>query len=226
MNLFKKVTHERCKSIFRVNKSDDSDGERLQLHLHQEQAIINANKEESYVLTTGTGSGKSLTYIIPIVNHVLQNPHLQGIQALIIYPMNALANSQEEELKKFLCGQDEGSVTLKRYTGQESHEERIQIINNPPHILLTNYVMLELMLTRPTEIPLIQRANSLKFLVLDELHTYRGRQGSDVSLLMRRLRDRTFGIQYVLERLPLWQDHPLCSNNKEKFQTLLLVFLE
>ena len=184
--------HERCKSIFRVNKSDDSDGERLQLHLHQEQAIINASKEESYVLTTGTGSGKSLTYIIPIVNHVLQNPHLQGIQALIIYPMNALANSQEEELKKFLCGQDEGSVTFKRYTGQESHEERIQIINNPPHILLTNYVMLELMLTRPTEIPLIQRANSLKFLVLDELHTYRGRQGSDVSLLMRRLRDRTF----------------------------------
>ena len=86
---------------------------------------------------------------------------------------------------------DSDAITFKRYTGQENNEERLRIIQNPPHILLTNYVMLELLLTRPNESPLIGNSSSLKFLVLDELHTYRGRQGADVSMLVRRLRDRT-----------------------------------
>jgi len=106
--------------------------------------------------------------------------------------MNALANSQEKELTKFLCeGYPDGRppVTFKRYTGQESEEKKTSIIETPPDILLTNYVMLELILTRPTEHKLIRSARGLKFLVLDELHTYRGRQGADVSLLVRRLRE-------------------------------------
>src|SRR5205823_14280207 len=74
-----------------------------------------------------------------------------------------------------------------------------EIIKNPPDILLTNYVMLELILTRPQESNLIHAANGLKFLVLDELHTYRGRQGADVALLVRRVQDRlsTAALQYV-----------------------------
>src|SRR5205085_6512849 len=74
---------------------------------------------------------------------------------------------------------------------QESDTQKREIQNNPPHILLTNYVMLELMLTRPEERPFVEAASSaLQFLVLDELHTYRGRQGADVALLVRRLRER------------------------------------
>src|SRR6202034_2545826 len=73
--------------------------------------------------------------------------------------------------------------------GQESSEKRAAIIRNPPDILLTNYVMLELVLTRPHERGLVKAAKGLWFLVLDELHTYRGRQGADVALLVRRLRD-------------------------------------
>src|SRR5205085_10505161 len=81
-------------------------------------------------------------------------------------------------------------VTFARYTGQELDEERNRIIANPPHILLTNYVMLELILTRPDERGLVEAAQDLRFLVLDELHTYRGRQGADVAMLVRRVKDR------------------------------------
>jgi len=154
-------------------------------------AIRAALSGDNYVLTTGTGSGKSLAYIIPIVNYVLSRGTGRGIQAIIVYPMNALANSQEKELTKFLCEgypDNQPPVSFKRYTGQESEEEKTEIIQIPPDILLTNYAMLELILTRPSEHKLIQSAQGLKFFVLDELHTYRGRQGADVAMLVRRLR--------------------------------------
>ena len=107
--------------------------------------------------------------------------------------MNALANSQVGELEKFLqfgYGEGREPVTFARYTGQEQGGEREEILRNPPDILLTNYVMLELMLTRPEERrKLVDAAQGLQFLVLDELHTYRGRQGADVAMLVRRVRD-------------------------------------
>jgi ATP-dependent helicase YprA (DUF1998 family) len=187
------VLHRECARIFRKDKSeDDYKGRPLRLHQHQSEAIRFARSGASYVLTTGTGSGKSLAYIIPIVNYVLRNGGGRGIQAIVVYPMNALANSQQKELEKFLLlgyPNKKGPVTFERYTGQEKDEERQRIIANPPDILLTNYVMLELILTRSTERRLIA-SNSLQFLVLDELHTYRGRQGADVALLVRRVRDR------------------------------------
>lgn len=186
------LLHGECERIFRFGKSESNMGKPMRLHRHQVDAIRLADKGGNYVLTTGTGSGKSLSYIIPIVDHVLRNGSGKGVQAIIIYPMNALANSQENELEKFIHrGYPEGSrpVTFKRYTGQESDEQKKEIIKNPPDILLTNYVMMELILTRTDEKELIERACDLRFLVLDELHTYRGRQGSDVAMLVRRTRD-------------------------------------
>jgi superfamily II DNA/RNA helicase len=183
-----------CERIFRL-KDDNPDGPALRLHQHQREAIEAARTGGSYVLTTGTGSGKSLAYIIPIVDRVLAakaaGTYRPGIKAIVVYPMNALANSQLRELEKFLkIGYPQGPpVTFDRYTGQESAEDRARIIGDPPDILLTNYVMLELVLTRPRDRGLIDAAQGLRFLVLDELHTYRGRQGADVALLVRRLRD-------------------------------------
>ena len=82
-------------------------------------------------------------------------------------------------------------INFRKYTGQEKDEERKQIQQNQPHILLTNYVMLELMLIRPEEHTFVDATTSgIQFLVFDELHTYRGRQGADVALLIRRLRKR------------------------------------
>ncbi|MCY4191670.1 MAG: DEAD/DEAH box helicase, partial [Rhodospirillaceae bacterium] len=188
-----------CEKIFRIKHEDDTFGKRLLLHRHQTDAISIARRGESYVLTTGTGSGKSLAYFIPIVDDVLRRKRAgdasRGITAIVVYPMNALCNSQREELEKYLrLGYSEGQepVTFARYTGQESPDERERIAKNPPDILLTNYVMLELLMTRFQEPDRAVRehAASLRFLVLDELHTYRGRQGADVAMLARRVRER------------------------------------
>src|ERR1700694_2354483 len=187
------ILHRECARVFRKDKSEDDDrGHPLRLHMHQSEAMRVARGGHSYVLTTGTGSGKSLAYIITIVDYVLRNGSGRGISAIVVYPMNALANSQMKELEKFLqqgYPNKKGPVTFARYTGQESDEERQRIIANPPDILLTNYVMLELILTRSNERQLL-RTPTLRFLVLDELHTYRGRQGADVALLVRRVRNR------------------------------------
>ena len=193
------VLHPECSRAFLRDKTEAGEGNLLRLHRHQAEAIKIACGGHSYVLTTGTGSGKSLAYIIPIVDHVLRSGSGRGIQAIIVYPMNALANSQKGELEKFLCKgypDGRGPATFARYTGQERDEERQAIIASPPDILLTNYVMLELLLTRPYERGLIEAARGLRFLVLDELHTYRGRQGADVGMLARRARD-AFGAEHL-----------------------------
>ncbi|MFE2718205.1 protein kinase [Streptomyces mirabilis] len=197
-----KILHPEGARIFQAGKSEGGtvpDGRPLTLHRHQREAIEAADHGASYVLTTGTGSGKSLSYIVPIVNRVLHERDAEGpqaqkrVRAIIVYPMNALANSQLKELEKYLrdgYGQGREPVTFARYTGQEDDEKRKQIRDNPPDILLTNYVMLELMLTRPADrASLIKMAKGLEFLVFDELHTYRGRQGADVALLIRRVRE-------------------------------------
>ena len=186
------ILHPGCSQIFRL-KEPDGASKPLRLHRHQTDAVDAARSGDNYVLTTGTGSGKSLAYIVPIVDFVLRQGSGKGIRAIVVYPMNALANSQHNELEKFLCrGLPLGQppVTFRRYTGQEKDEERDEILANPPDILLTNYVMLELMLTQPRERKIVSAAHhALRFLVLDELHTYRGRQGADVSLLVRRVRE-------------------------------------
>lgn len=196
------LLHAECARIFQAGKTPggtDCDGRPLTLHRHQREAIEAAQSGASYVLTTGTGSGKSLAYIVPIVDAVLKARETEGltarkrVRAIIVYPMNALANSQLKELEKYLqdgYGAGREPVTFARYTGQEDDERRKQIRDNPPDILLTNYVMLELMLTRPEDRrSLIRMAAGLEYLVFDELHTYRGRQGADVALLIRRVRE-------------------------------------
>ena len=184
------ILHSECSRIFRM-KEPSQESRALHLHRHQEQAILAAKTGKPYVLTTGTGSGKSLAYMVPIVDRLLREGSGSGVKAIVVYPMNALANSQEGELRKFLDTTGKPPVTFRRYTGQEDDEARDAIIASPPDIILTNYVMLELLLTRVFERKLVASAKGLQFLVLDELHTYRGRQGADVAMLVRRVREAT-----------------------------------
>ncbi|MFB7091145.1 DEAD/DEAH box helicase [Streptomyces sp. NPDC056296] len=189
------VLHRGCKTYFRDKRDKDDPGSRtLTLHHHQREAIEAARSRDSYVLTTGTGSGKSLSYLIPIVDSVLREPNPDGISAIVVYPMNALANSQKNELERYLRWgvptEHHDAVTFDQYTGQQRKDQKKSVLRRKPDILLTNYMMLEYLLTRPEERrQLIAAAKGLRFLVLDELHTYRGRQGADVALLVRRLRD-------------------------------------
>ena len=179
------LLHPGCADIFN-----------LTLHKHQHQALTIAARGESYVVTTGTGSGKSLCFFIPIVSAILKAREQDAVprtRAIVIYPMNALANSQLEELAKFMPDRPEGKpVTFARYTGQETTEQKQAVAANPPDILLTNFMMLELLMTRqdPLDRQVMQNCEGLRFLVLDELHTYRGRQGADVAMLVRRVRER------------------------------------
>lgn len=186
--------HPECQNIFRFGRTGSSVGLPAQLYKHQADAIEIAQKSESYVLTTGTGSGKSLAYMIPIIDSILKTKKNSSpsIKAIIIYPMNALVNSQVEELGKFLGHYGEHKpVTFECYTGQENQDKRNAIAANPPDIILTNFMMLELLMTRQddNDRSVMNAAKGLDFLVLDELHTYRGRQGADVAMLIRRVRE-------------------------------------
>jgi len=179
-------------NIFRT-----SAGAPIQLYQHQCDAISRASKKQSYVVTSGTGSGKSLTYFIPIFDAILRgNAQDRKVWAIVIYPMNALVNSQWESLTAL--GQAHQArtgqpmpVRFDRYTGQEDEDTKNRIQQERPHILLTNFMMLEMMLLRPQESAFVDKTTSgLQFLVLDELHMYRGRQGADVAMLVRRLKER------------------------------------
>lgn len=164
------------------------------LYRHQVDAIKLGTAGRDFVVTSGTGSGKSLTYIGSIFHHLLANPSAQGVTAVVVYPMNALINSQHEEFTRYKenyetsTGQD-FPISFGQYTGQEKEDARSKMRDNPPQILLTNYMMLELLLTRVRERSIRDAIfQNLRFLVFDELHTYRGRQGADVALLVRRIR--------------------------------------
>lgn len=160
-------------------------------------------RPEPTLVTTGTGSGKTEAFLYPILDHVLraQRQGQKGIKALILYPMNALANDQAGRLAQLIASQPElGGVRAALYTGQQSHENRNQVTaaglitdrttmrQDPPDILLTNYKMLDQLLLRHEDARLWKdSAASLQYLVLDEFHTYDGAQGTDVAMLLRRL---------------------------------------
>ncbi|RAK62009.1 DEAD/DEAH box helicase [Hymenobacter edaphi] len=168
------------------------------LYEHQVEAIRRGSEGKGFIVTSGTGSGKSLTYMATIFNDLLKNPATKpGVRAIIVYPMNALINSQHEEIKRYAQQYEQQTqtpfpISFAQYTGQESDAEKQRIRTEQPSILLTNYMMLELLLTRSQEQQMRETLyQSLRFLVFDELHTYRGRQGADVSLLIRRLHAHT-----------------------------------
>jgi len=212
----KKLTHEK---VLHTGLNDIFIG--YELYKHQEEAIRIGAEGKEFIVTSGTGSGKSLTYMATIFSHILNNQDsVRGKTiAVIVYPMNALINSQNEEIKKYesnflksslggvrydeqnktfdeqikelkeIVG-DKFPIKYAQYTGQEDEETREAIRKNPPHVLLTNYMMLELIMTRGGKDVEIRNTilESIKYLVFDELHTYRGRQGSDVSILIRRIK--------------------------------------
>ena len=166
------------------------------LYRHQYQAIELGVRGTDFVVTSGTGSGKSLTYIGTIFNHLLTNQAAEGVVAVIVYPMNALINSQTNEFNVYKDNFEKSTerdfpISFGQYTGQEKEQRRSLMRENPPQILLTNYMMLELLLTRVQERSIRDAIfENLRYLVFDELHTYRGRQGADISMLIRRIQSQ------------------------------------
>lgn len=163
------------------------------LYRHQETAVRKAVQGKNLIVTTGTGSGKTESFLIPIINQLLrekENGTLgPGVRTLIIYPMNALVNDQIRRLRELLADMDgEQKITFGRFTGEteenyrsalKKYEEvedvtvnplsdnelisREQMRINPPNILITNYAMLEYMLLRPGDNIIFSEENASKW---------------------------------------------------------------
>lgn len=166
---------------------------------HQQEAIELGCQNKEFIITSGTGSGKSRTFMATIFNYVLQHRQncINKTIAIIVYPMNALINSQSEELERYrqqyeIATGEKCPFTFGKYTGQEDSQAREHMQQTPPNILLTNYMMLELLMTRAGDEKRLRDCflENLHYLVFDELHTYRGMQGSDVSFLIRRIKSQ------------------------------------
>ena len=184
------------------------------LYSHQEEAIRTIGKGHSAIITTGTGSGKTESFLYPILNELLfdvekGNDEI-GIRAIFLYPMNALVNDQIDRIRKMLmnCPEitfgfftgdtpEKASETKRKKISEENNVtipvneliSREEIRKNPPHLLFTNYSMLEYLLIRPNDYSIFEenRLRNWKYVVLDEAHTYNGSLGIELSLLLRRL---------------------------------------
>lgn len=168
-----------------------------ELYVHQEEAIRAIIAGETTIVSTGTGSGKTEAFLIPILDYCLQHPG-SGVKAIIIYPMNALANDQLRRLKeatKYINQADKSLITYEIFAGSTTiNEKRNAIRRDPPNILITNYVMLDWMLMRERDQPIFAKSqDTLKFIVLDEIHTYRGNKATHLKYLLARLKARFSG---------------------------------
>lgn len=194
------------------------------LRAHQEKAIILISEGHNLIVTTGTGSGKTESFLYPILNEILKEKDITkpGVRALFLFPMNALVNDQFDRVRKILNNypdikyafftgdtKTKGNDSIKEYieestgnkVGDNELIDREQIRKNPPHILFTNYSMLEYILLRPNDNALLTKENTenWKFIVLDEAHIYKGALGIEVGMLLRRLQGRIGKkIQFIL----------------------------
>ena len=175
-------------------------------HRHQRTAFERLSGAKSTLIATGTGSGKTECFLYPILDHCRAHAGEPGIQAVVIYPMNALASDQARRIAEIVHRTPslKGRVSAGLYVGEHGASPRTRmardhLIENrdalrerPPDILLTNYKMLDLLLTRPIDAPLwrTNEPGTLRYLVVDELHTFDGAQGTDLACLIRRLRAR------------------------------------
>lgn len=164
-------------------------------YLHQSLAIehLLGGSPTPLVVSTGTGSGKTEAFLAPVLHSAIEDAithkNRAGMVAILLYPMNALANDQLERIKWYLreSGWD-GTIRVEQYNRGTSQEDREKMRQNPPHILLTNYQMLEYLLVRPADRDALFKQHRMRFVVLDEVHTYGGTLGTHVALLIRRLR--------------------------------------
>jgi len=177
-------------------------------HLHQERAFrrLAPPYYQSTLIATGTGSGKTECFLLPLLEHCRQQQGSLGIKAILIYPMNALATDQANRIAELIHNTPslQGKVTAGLYIGDQDEtptalmsahkiitDKRI-IRESPPDILLTNYKMLDYLLVQPDAQKLWQynQPDTLRYIIVDEFHTFDGAQGTDLACLLRRLKHR------------------------------------
>ena len=176
------------------------------VHQHKAWERLDSRDGQSTIVATGTNSGKTECFLYPILDYCRSNAGRKGIKAILIYPMNALATDQAQRLARLIYRNPvlKSFVTAGLYVGEEekdpctamredsivTHKETLRL--NPPDILLTNYKMLDYLLLRPDDRGLWaeNQPDTLRYLVVDELHTFDGAQGADLACLIRRVKER------------------------------------
>ncbi|MBV2366825.1 DEAD/DEAH box helicase [Streptomonospora nanhaiensis] len=156
----------------------------------------NGHTPQPTLITTGTGSGKTESFLYPVLDHCRREREAgkAGVKAVFLYPMNALATDQAQRINELLTQNSElGKVWAGLYIGDRAATQyekvrtrRFDMQLSPPDILITNYKMLDLLLQREEDAPLWQESD-IRYIVVDEFHTYDGAQGTDVAMLLRRL---------------------------------------
>lgn len=204
------------------------------LRTHQEKAIRLVHEGHSLIITTGTGSGKTESFLYPVINEILQEKNIDepGVRAIFLFPMNALVNDQFDRVRRILnkypkikYGYFTGNTKEKVHNADDCREsiqsatdtevnsnellDREQIRKFPPHILFSNYSMLEYILLRPKDEALLNDLNikKWKFIVLDEAHIYKGALGIEIGMLLRRLQQRIgHEVQFILTSATLGEN--------------------
>lgn len=197
------------------------------LYVHQEESIKNAFAGKNIIVASGTGSGKTESFLIPVINRLLREPRpagSKGVRCIILYPMNALVNDQIKRIRDWLGTpmQSDKNITFAYYTSKTRNEPRMdeskentnelfyrtEIRETPPDILVTNYSMLSYILMRPSDRRLFDEA--LSMIVLDEAHIYSGALATEIRLLIHHLALRskltTKEIQFFLTSATLTSD--------------------
>lgn len=202
-NISKRIIDNIQKSSIKKSHFKDLLQFDFSLYKHQEKAINTIINDINVLLSTGTGSGKTESFLIPILSYCDINIKIKGIKAIIIYPMNALANDQLIRLSEYLSGTTITFGCYVRSTPQNKKDipessrlnnpnqllSRQEIKQNPPDILITNHVMLDWILTDSETNQLFKdSAESLKYIVVDEIHTFRGNKATHLKYLLRRLK--------------------------------------
>jgi ATP-dependent helicase YprA (DUF1998 family) len=220
------------------------------LYLHQEKAVEKIVAGKNVVISTGTGSGKTNCFVIPVINALMKEKEEgklnDGVRAIFIYPMNALVNDQIKSLREILIAypdirfgvynggtenreQDAIKLYEAMYANEKYPELRKRLPNEevsrdemkkyPPHILFTNYAMLEHMLFRPGDDTIFSKSN-FKFIILDEAHIYAGATGIETAFLMGRLKGRINGKhkpQFILTSATLGDGTPKSNQRIMEF---------
>lgn len=173
-------------------------------HQAKSWRALGGKDPKSVVVTSGTGSGKTECYLVPILDDLVRElaanggQRLEGVRALFLYPLNALINSQRERLSAW-CDPFGGKLRFALYNGNTPErgkssgalgsevKDRVSIRASAPPILITNGSMLEYILVRSQDAPILGRSKgTLRWVVLDEAHTYLGTQAAEAALLLRR----------------------------------------
>ncbi|MEN9935512.1 MAG: hypothetical protein RLZZ387_2091 [Chloroflexota bacterium] len=157
----------------------------LRLYSHQAESLERARKRKDIIVVTGTASGKSMCFNLPVLERCIQDPRAH---ALYLFPIKALINDQTdklEDLGRRIAQHGGPNLGVARLHGDLNDVERQAVRRTPPRIALSNPDFVHWMLARHTD----WRAlfTRLQFIVLDEVHVYRGMFGSHVAMLLRRL---------------------------------------